>query len=217
MKEVSGDEVTDNNNPSVVIKKKGKVVNVESSLRVREKASTDSLVVGYLSPNETFDILDKVGDWYKINFDTYSTKKQGYVHKDYVKEFDEVESDNATGREIVEYAKKFLGVEYVWGGTTPNGFDCSGFTQYVYKHFGIETGRTTWDQIKTGRRVTVSAAQEGDLIFFGDYDDPMNPVHVGMYMGNGDVIHASYGAKKIKISKLEYFGMNVIQANRYIK
>ena len=217
VKEVSGDEVTDNNNPSVVIKKKGKVVNVESSLRVREKASTDSLVVGYLSPNETFDILDKVGDWYKINFDTYSTKKQGYVHKDYVKEFDEVESDNATGREIVEYAKKFLGVEYVWGGTTPNGFDCSGFTQYVYKHFGIETGRTTWDQIKTGRRVTVSAAQEGDLIFFGDYDDPMNPVHVGMYMGNGDVIHASYGAKKIKISKLEYFGMNVIQANRYIK
>lgn len=217
VKEVSGDETTDNNNPSVVIKKKGKVVNVGSSLRVREKASTDSLVVGYLSPNETFDILDKVGDWYKINFDTYSTKKQGYVHKDYVKEFDEVESDNATGREIVEYAKKFLGVEYVWGGTTPSGFDCSGFTQYVYKHFGIETGRTTWDQIKTGTRVSVSAAQEGDLIFFGDYSDPMNPVHVGMYIGNGDVIHASYGAKKIKISKLEYFGMNVIQANRYIK
>ena len=110
-----------------------------------------------------------------------------------------------------------MGVEYVWGGTTPNGFDCSGFTQYVYKHFGIETGRTTWDQIKTGRRVAVSAAQAGDLIFFGDYDDPMNPVHVGMYMGNGDVIHASYGAKKIKITKIDHFGMNIIQANRYIK
>ncbi len=217
VKEVSGDEANDNNTPSIVIKKKGKVVNVESSLRVREKATTDSLVMGYLSPGETFDILDKVGDWYKISFDTYSTKKQGYVHKDYVQEFDEVASDNATGLEIVEYAKKFLGVEYVWGGTTPNGFDCSGFTQYVYRHFGIETGRTTWDQIKTGRRVAVSAAQAGDLIFFGDYDDPMNPVHVGMYMGNGDVIHASYGAKKIKITKIDHFGMNIIQANRYIK
>lgn len=217
VKEVSGDEAVGNNTPSVVIKKKGKVVNVESSLRVREKATTDSLVMGYLSPGETFDILDKVGEWYKISFDTYSTKKQGYVHKDYVKEFDEVASDNATGREIVEYAKKFLGVEYVWGGTTPNGFDCSGYTQYVYRHFGIETGRTTWDQIKTGRRVAVSAAQAGDLIFFGDYDDPMNPVHVGIYIGNGDVIHASYSAKKIKITKIDHFGMNIIQANRYIK
>lgn len=207
----------EDNSGSITIKKKGKVVNVTYSLRVRENPSLDGLVVGYMAPNDTFDIIDKKGDWYKISFNTYSDKKQGYVHKDYVKEFDDVVTESNVGKEMAQYAKKFLGVEYVWGGTTPKGFDCSGLVQYVYKNFGVSIGRTTWDQIKQGQRVPLSDLKEGDLIFFGEYSNPTNPTHVGMYIGNNEFIHASYGSKVVKISNVNTFGMAKIQANRYIK
>lgn len=68
---------------------------------------------------------------------------------------------------VVDYASNFLGTPYVWGGTSPNpGFDCSGFTQYVYRHFGVSIGRTTYDQIKDGVQVARGQLQPGDLVFF---------------------------------------------------
>lgn len=202
---------------STPLLKKGKVINVSSSLRIRQAPNTDSYVVGYLSPNETFDILSKQGDWYKISFDTYNVKKEGYVYKDYVKEFIESESDNTLGIRITEYSKRFLGIPYVWGGTSPTGFDCSGLVYYVYSKFNITLGRSTWDQIKTGKRVEISAMKPGDLIFFGPKTDPNNPTHVGLYIGNGEFIQAPKPDDVVKITKLSNFNMNVIQANRYIE
>jgi len=105
-------------------------------------------------------------------------------------------SDNA----IIAYASNYLGTPYVWGGTSPNpGFDCSGFTQYVYRHFGISVGRTTFDQIKNGVSVSRDNLQPGDLVFFGTNS---NPHHMGIYVGNGSFIHAPHTGDVIKISSL---------------
>lgn len=96
---------------------------------------------------------------------------------------------SATRTAIVAYAKQFLGNPYVYGGTSlTNGTDCSGFTQGVYAHFGITTGRSSRDQAANGKTIAVEAAQPGDLLFYasGDYIN-----HVAIYIGGGQIIHAS--------------------------
>jgi cell wall-associated NlpC family hydrolase len=101
---------------------------------------------------------------------------------------------------IMAYASDFLGTPYVWGGTSPTpGFDCSGFTQYVYNHFNIHIGRTTYDQIKDGVEVSRDQLKPGDLIFFGTKEDPH---HVGIYIGFGAYIQAPHTGDVIKISPL---------------
>jgi peptidoglycan DL-endopeptidase CwlO len=103
-------------------------------------------------------------------------------------------SDNT----IIAFASNFLGTPYVWGGTTPNpGFDCSGFTQYVFAHFGIKLGRTTWDQIKDGVYVPREQLQPGDLVFYGKGG---NPTHMGIYVGNDSYMHAPRTGEVVKIS-----------------
>jgi len=104
-------------------------------------------------------------------------------------------SENA----VIAYASNFLGTPYLWGGTTPAGFDCSGFTQYVYKHFGISVGRTTYDQINDGVQVSRSNLRAGDLVFFGS---PGNPHHMGIYVGNNTYIHSPRTGDVVKVSPM---------------
>jgi cell wall-associated NlpC family hydrolase len=98
---------------------------------------------------------------------------------------------------VIAYASNFLGTPYLWGGTTPSGFDCSGFTQYVYAHFGISVGRTTFNQIKDGVQVSRENLQAGDLVFFGTY---ANPHHMGIYVGNNNYMHAPQTGDVVKVS-----------------
>jgi Cell wall-associated hydrolases (invasion-associated proteins) len=109
-------------------------------------------------------------------------------------------SSAISNNNVVAYASNFLGTPYLWGGTTPSGFDCSGFTQYVYRHFGISVGRTTYDQIKDGVAVSRDQLQPGDLVFYGKGG---NPTHMGMYVGNGAYIHAPRTGDVIKISSID--------------
>lgn len=99
---------------------------------------------------------------------------------------------------IVNYAMNFLGVPYVWGGTTPSGFDCSGFIQYVYAHFGINLPRVSEDQQNCGVQIKDREdLQPGDLVFFGK-----PAYHVGMYVGNGRYIEAPHTGDVVKIATL---------------
>lgn len=100
---------------------------------------------------------------------------------------------------VVAFAYKFMGLAYVWGGTTPSGFDCSGFVQYVYAHFGVGISRVTTDQIHDGSAVSRDQLRSGDLVFFGS---PSEPHHVGMYVGNDEYIHAPKTGDVIKVSSL---------------
>lgn len=101
---------------------------------------------------------------------------------------------------VLAFASNFLGTPYVWGGTTPNpGFDCSGFTRYVYAHFGVYLGRTTKDQIKNGVGVARAELQPGDLVFFGDNGIPD---HMGIYVGDNAYIHSPRTGDVVKVSAM---------------
>ena len=105
-------------------------------------------------------------------------------------------SIDVSGESIAEYASsnEFLGIPYVWGGTTKDGFDCSGFVQYVYYQFGYSLNRTADTQAMQGKYVDQSELQPGDLVFFSGYG------HVGIYIGEGKFVHASTSG--IKVSSL---------------
>lgn len=109
---------------------------------------------------------------------------------------------SATRTAIVAYAKQFLGNPYVYGGTSlTNGADCSGFTQSVFAHFGITTGRSSRDQAAQGNEISMSAIQPGDLLFYasGSYIN-----HVAIYIGDGKIIHSSNPTTGITITKYNY-------------
>ncbi len=104
-----------------------------------------------------------------------------------------------TGTNIVSYANQFIGTPYKRSGTTSKGFDCSGFTMYVYNRFNIKLPRVAKNQTSKGTVVKKSALKTGDLIFFGK---PIS--HVGIYVGNGKFIHSPKPGSKIKILELKY-------------
>ncbi len=97
---------------------------------------------------------------------------------------------NVSEHPIVTTAKKYIGVPYLWAGTTPAGFDCSGYTQYVFRQHGISLNRTTQTQYQQGSYVAKSDLQPGDLVFFQNTYRP-GISHVGIYVGDGNFIHAS--------------------------
>lgn len=108
---------------------------------------------------------------------------------------------NTLGGQAVALAYSFLGVPYVWGGETPNGFDCSGLTMYVYAQLGIRLGHYTGFQYYQGRRVPRDQLQPGDLVFFHASASGV-PGHEGMYLGNGSFIHAPRSGDVVKISSM---------------
>ena len=112
------------------------------------------------------------------------------------------------GEDIVEYAKKYLGYEYILGGTSPKtGFDCSGFTKYVYNHFGYKLSRTSKAQAKNGKEVSKSDLQPGDIIVFKNQS--LTAIgHVGIYIGNNKIIHASEPGVGVVITDMNASGYN---------
>ena len=120
------------------------------------------------------------------------------------------ESTTASGSAVVSYAQQFLGCKYVYGGTSTNGFDCSGFTQYVYKHFGINLNRTAAAQYSNGKSVT--ELQAGDLVMFGK--SGIN--HVGIYIGGNTFIHAANPGRGVTTDSLStgYYKTNYVGAKR---
>ena len=111
-------------------------------------------------------------------------------------------SVSASGSDIVSYAKKFIGVPYVHGGSSPDGFDCSGFTKYVYTSFGASLPRTAAGQYNCGSIVDKSQLKPGDLVFFKTSSDSSRISHVGIYVGGGNFIHSPQPGETVKISNL---------------
>ena len=114
------------------------------------------------------------------------------------------------------YALTFEGYDYVYGGTTPAGFDCSGFVQYVYRHFGFNITRTATSQYyNDGEHISRSELMPGDLVFFGSGGEI---THVGIYIGGGRFIHAANPRKGVIISSLSesYYNARYFGANRII-
>lgn len=119
------------------------------------------------------------------------------------------------GTEVANYAYKFLGKPYVYGAAGPNAFDCSGLTQYVYNKFGIGLSRTTYTQVGEGIKVKRSDLKAGDLVFFNTEGSIS---HVGIYIGDGEFIHAPRTGKPVMVSSLSdgYYSERYATARRIL-
>ena len=162
------------------------------NMRKKASSSSSSKIVMKFDKGDSFKVTGSSGNWYKVT----SGNKKGYVYKKYVTftKPGTSKSSSKSGTAVVNYAKKFVGNPYVYGGTSlTKGADCSGFTQSVYKKFGIKLPRTSSQQRTAGKKVSsLSKAKAGDLIcYYG---------HVAIYMGNNKIIHASSAKTGIKIS-----------------
>lgn len=180
-------------------------------VNVRSEASTDGAVLTQVSKGDELEYVETTDDWIKV----YVDSEEGYVSA----EFAEVEETLPTAVtmtellygigvsdirvDLVEYAKQFLGNPYVWGGTSlTKGADCSGFVQSIFKHYNIKLTRTSRTQSKEGTKIKASELLPGDLVFYSDSSGTIS--HVAIYIGNGQVIHASNARTGIKISKYNY-------------
>jgi len=103
---------------------------------------------------------------------------------------------------MVDFAMEYIGVPYLYGGSTPKGFDCSGFTKYVMDHFGVSLPRSSSGQFEVGVSVSLSELQTGDLIFYTTSATSSRISHVGLYIGNGQFIHATQPGDTVKVSNL---------------
>ena len=123
-------------------------------------------------------------------------------------------------KKLLDYAKFFKGGKYVWGGTTPKGFDCSGYVQYLYKKSNVNLPRTAWSQSKQGMPVAINNLEKGDLLFFlTDKKRGIPVTHVGIYIGNGEFIHAASKKKGIIISPITHghYAKTFVSARRVSK
>ena len=206
----------------------------DTAVNVRKSATTDSDVIKVLALNTEITIIGEENDWYKVK----SGNDIGYIAKRLVSDqkkettsrsaevrntqtqievndsttnnvTNNNESSSTKGNEIVEYAKQYLNCPYVYGAAGPNSFDCSGFTMYVYQHFGVSLPHGATSQSYYGTEINASKSElrsklkAGDLVFFLDYPSYDGIGHVGIYIGDGNFIHASSGTGYcVKISTL---------------
>jgi len=180
------------------------------SLKVRAEANTDSEVITLVPRGEELEVSAVEGDWVKVFLDD----DEVYVSGEYVEVSAELGtaitmSELLYGQgisdvrvDICQYAKEFLGNPYVWGGTSlTKGADCSGFVLSVFKKYGVTLPHSSRAQANCGTTIKVSEAKPGDLIFYGK-GKTIN--HVAIYIGGGQVIHASNPRTGIRISKVSY-------------
>lgn len=185
-----------------------------TDVRMRAAAGTDSEIVRVTTYGESVEILGVDGEWYKVS----AGGQTGYIRGDYVSftepDPSQAPASSSIGEQIVAFAKQFLGTPYVWAGSSPSGFDCSGFVSYVFKNFGYTVNRTAASMYTNGVAVDKSELQIGDAVFFASSSESIG--HVGIYIGDGEFIHSSSGCGYVTISGLDesYYSRMYVGARR---
>ena len=148
--------------------------------------------------------------------DTYYEEDSSDDYYEEEDDYEEPSYDASSGSAIVDVAMQYLGVPYVWGGTTPSGFDCSGFVQYVFRQCGYSISRTATPQYSDGTPISYSELQPGDLVFFERTYNDTGITHVGIYIGGGEFIHAGGSAVKITSLSESYYSSRYYGACRIV-
>lgn len=180
-------------------------VTCDTSVNVRSAPGTGSEVLASVDNGGLVWVTGVKDGWYKVTVDKIS----GYMSPEYVYINGEMpksmtsrnDSSDANGlrQEVLDYAASFLGTPYVYGGSTPSGFDCSGFTSYVYKNTVRSIPRTATQQRNALTNVSMDELKPADLVFFGSNG---SITHVGIYAGNGQFIHSPHTGSSVKYDTL---------------
>ena len=194
-------------------------VNTET-LNVRAEKSTEAAVLSQVGNSEAFTVNSVADGWVEISVDD----SVGYISQDYVtlaqalptaKTIEQVKYGDGVSdvrASVVSYALQFVGNRYVWGGTSlENGIDCSGFTMRILGKYGISLPHSSRAQPSYGTKISASEAKPGDLFFYGS---GRSISHVAIYIGNGQIVHASNKRDGIKVSNAYY--RNPICVTRYL-
>lgn len=183
------------------------VVKCSSTVNFRSAASTSSTILGELKNGTAITVLSTSNGWSKVSY----AGKTGYISADYLVTASSGTaispsntaasvSISAKRQSVLNYAAQFLGVPYVYGGSTPSGFDCSGFTSYVFKNTVGSIPRVAQAQYDATTRVSRDDLLPGDLVFFGSSTSSIS--HVGIYVGSNQFIHAPSTGDVVKYSSL---------------
>lgn len=180
------------------------------TLNVREEPNTECSILALMPQGEELNVLEDLSSWVKVDLDNTN----GFISKDYVDisvqlpkamTMTEVRYGNGVSDvrvDLISYATQFVGNPYVWGGTSlTNGADCSGFTLSIFAKYGVYLPHSSKAQANCGTRISASEAKPGDLFFYGSGSSIS---HVAIYIGNGQIVHASSKKTGIKISNAFY-------------
>ena len=202
----------------------GKGTVTASALNIRSGPSTSNSIVGKAYKGNTVDILSSSNGWYKVKL---SNGQVGWGSSDYISKGGEGSggsegsgggsSETNNAQAIINTAKAQLGKPYVWGAEGPNSFDCSGLVYYVYGQHGIKMPRTSREQANVGTTISQSKLQPGDLIF-SSTDGSGGVNHVGIYIGNGQMIHAPNSNDVVKTTNINssYWQNTYVKAKRVL-
>lgn len=191
-----------------------------SAVNVRTGPGTGYGILGLVYYGQTVPIKGQENGWVNIDFNG----NNGWVSGDYVSTDRDngssrsAERASSAGQAVVNEAMKYLGKPYVYGGNGPNAFDCSGFTSYVYRQLGYSLNRTAAGQNSNGVAVSKENLQPGDLVTF--YDRGYSYVgHVGIYIGNGQMIHAGNSSTGVIISDINssYYGSRFVSGRSIVR
>lgn len=189
-----------------------------ASVNMRATPSSEGDLVAQLAMGEKAYIIGLNCGWYKVQYNGMT----GYIRSDLM-ELTQAPASNSQGSyvsvasQLVSYAESYMGTPYVWGGTSPSGFDCSGFTKYCYQAFGVNLNRTAAQQLSNGSKVGSGDLAIGDLVFFGNtYSSGEAATHVGIYVGNNQFIHAASGGVKVTSLSDSYYASRYVGARRII-
>lgn len=180
---------------------KGMVIGYGVNLRADPNGA--AIVIRVLNQGCLLKVLEIEHQWYMVRLDD---GREGWIYKDYLTTQQSlIESQTsflARAQELTDFAKSFLGTKYSYGGISPFGFDCSGYTMFIYSKFGYKLPHNALSQMRLGEAVNRQELALGDLVFFSTKrTSTIN--HVGIYLDEGDFIHASSGSGRIRISSME--------------
>ncbi|MGN1330050.1 MAG: SH3 domain-containing protein [Clostridia bacterium] len=222
MKEVSINETSDSeeNNPQEVSEEQKNLnqaayISSNAAANLREGPSTETASLGKLARHTKITVISDEGEWYKVTYNG----QEGYISKALVtigeppvedttssrsseisrastQENYVVPSASAGAATAASIAANYIGCSYVYGGSSPSGFDCSGFTSYCYSQAGISISRTSYSQATQGTAVSKADLQPGDLVVFSGAS------HVGIYVGNGQFIHAANPSEGVRYDSI---------------